>query len=72
MSSPTAMVTLTKLGVRFGSVTALREVDLHVTQGDFIALIGANGSGKTTLLQALHGLVPHTGSRVVAERAGAR
>jgi tungstate transport system ATP-binding protein len=72
MSSSNAMVTLTRLGVRFGSVTALHEVDLQVMPGDFIALIGANGSGKTTLLQALHGLVAHTGSRVVAERAAAQ
>ncbi len=72
MSSSTAMVTLTKLGVRFGTVTALRGVDLQVMHGDFIALIGANGSGKTTLLQALHGLVAHTGTRVVAECAAAQ
>ena len=72
MSASTPMVTLAKLGVRFGSVTALREVNLQVMRGDFIALIGANGSGKTTLLQALHGLVVHTGSRVVAERAAAQ
>ncbi|MDE2298232.1 MAG: ATP-binding cassette domain-containing protein, partial [Burkholderiales bacterium] len=66
------MVSLAGLGVRYGAVTALRGVDLCVNRGDFIALVGANGSGKTTLLQALHGMVAHTGSRVVSELAAAQ
>lgn len=69
MNSTDAMVSLEKVGVRFGAVTALRDVDLRVHRGDFIALVGANGSGKTTLLQALHGLLPHSGSRVVPAHA---
>ena len=72
MNAATAMVSLAGLGVRFGAVTALRGVDLRVNRGDFIALVGANGSGKTTLLQALHGMVAHTGSRVVSELAAAQ
>ena len=72
MNTPAAMVSLAGLGVRYGAVTALRGVDLRVNRGDFIALVGANGSGKTTLLQALHGMVAHTGSRVVSELAAAQ
>ena len=72
MNAATAMVSLAGLGVRYGAVTALRGVDLRVNRGDFIALVGANGSGKTTLLQALHGMVAHTGSRVVSELAAAQ
>lgn len=71
-SSATAMLSLERVGVRHGAVTALREVSLRIERGDFIALIGANGSGKTTLLQALHGLVAHSGSRVVAPQAAAQ
>ncbi|MES1164060.1 MAG: ATP-binding cassette domain-containing protein [Rhizobacter sp.] len=66
-----ALLALDDVGVRYGHVAALRGVALNVHRGDFIALIGANGSGKTTLLQALHGLVPHTGTRRVDDR-GAR
>jgi tungstate transport system ATP-binding protein len=69
VNTPDAMVTLTALGVRYGAVTALHAVNLQVARGDFVALVGANGSGKTTLLQALHGLVAHSGSRVVAAQA---
>ena len=63
------LLALDNAGVRFGTVAALHDVALQVHRGDFIALIGANGSGKTTLLQALHGLVPHTGTRVVDTQA---
>jgi tungstate transport system ATP-binding protein len=63
------ILALDNVGVRYGSVAALRGVALNVHRGDFIALIGANGSGKTTLLQTLHGMVPHTGTRRVDDRA---
>ena len=69
MTAPATLLALESLSVRFGAVCALNDVRLQVQRGDFIALIGANGSGKTTLLQALHGLLAHTGSRVVSERA---
>ncbi len=71
-AAPVALVRLSDVDVRFGSVSALRAVNLQVNRGDFIALIGANGSGKTTLLNALHGLVAHTGSRAVDAAARAQ
>ncbi|HUW51460.1 MAG TPA: ABC transporter ATP-binding protein [Sulfuricella sp.] len=41
---------------RFGSLHALRGVDLTVEQGEFFALLGPNGAGKTTLINILAGL----------------
>ena len=41
-------------------VAALRGVDLSVTQGQSLALLGRSGSGKTTLLQAMGGLISPT------------
>lgn len=40
----------------YGSVHALRDLDLSIPEGTLYALLGPNGSGKTTLLQILMGL----------------
>lgn len=52
-----------QLGVRFGTVTALRSVDVEVSAGDIVAVMGRNGAGKSTLLGTLVGSqAPTTGS----------
>jgi putative ABC transport system ATP-binding protein len=38
---------------RFGNVTALDQVDMHVLKGEWISIMGPSGSGKTTLLNIL-------------------
>ena len=45
------------LEVRYGSVPALRDVDLEVQRGEIVGLIGPNGAGKSTTLQAIVGTV---------------
>jgi tungstate transport system ATP-binding protein len=51
------LVQLKAVDVNFGAVHALIQVDLRVTEGERLALIGSNGSGKSTLLRVLHGLL---------------
>jgi ABC-type branched-subunit amino acid transport system ATPase component len=46
----------------YGSIAALRGVDVDVGEGEIVALIGANGAGKTTLIDAITGFVRSTGS----------
>ncbi len=55
---------------RYGSVQALRGVDLAVEEGELVGLLGPNGAGKSTLVKIAVGLVKATRGR--AEVAGAR
>ena len=52
-----ASVSIRKLGVSFGSLNVLRDLDLDVAEGEFIVLLGASGCGKSTLLNAIAGLL---------------
>lgn len=47
--------------------TAIRDIDLTVGQGEFLALIGPTGSGKSTLAQHLNGLLRPTEGRVLLD-----
>lgn len=52
------MLTVAGITVRYGHLTALREVSLSVGTGEIVTVIGANGAGKSTLLKAIAGVVP--------------
>lgn len=52
---------------RFRDIVAVRELDLHVRQGETLALIGPNGSGKTTTLKAAVGLVRPTSGNILID-----
>src|SRR5215213_8889485 len=60
MSSRSAapFLRIRKLEKRFGQFTALKDIDLDVTQGEFVCFLGPSGCGKTTLLRAIAGLDP--------------
>jgi branched-chain amino acid transport system ATP-binding protein len=45
------------IDVYYGHIQALRDVSLHVDDGEFVALVGANGAGKTTTLRTISGLL---------------
>jgi thiamine transport system ATP-binding protein len=47
---------LNGVGVRYGDVTAVSDVDLTVADGEVVALLGPSGCGKSTLLRAVAGL----------------
>jgi branched-chain amino acid transport system ATP-binding protein len=63
MSGPTLQPLLALQGVqvRYGSVLALRSLDLEVHRGELVTLLGSNGAGKSTTLRAISGLVPAAG-----------
>jgi ABC-2 type transport system ATP-binding protein len=58
------------LAKRYGSVDALKGVDLEVGEGELFGLLGPNGAGKSTLVKIAVGLVHQTSG--TAEVAGAR
>ncbi len=53
-----ALLKIDNISVSYGSIKALKEVSMHVNEGDIVSLIGANGAGKSTLLKAIVGLEP--------------
>jgi branched-chain amino acid transport system ATP-binding protein len=57
------MLEIERLEVGYGEATAVRDVSLHVAQGEIVTLIGGNGAGKTTTLRAISGLLrPRAGT----------
>jgi branched-chain amino acid transport system permease protein len=48
------------LVVRYGGVTALQGVTLHIASGEVVGLIGPNGAGKTSFLNAVSGVAAPT------------
>jgi ABC-2 type transport system ATP-binding protein len=63
-------LTVRRLEKRYGSVHALKGVDLDVGEGELFGLLGPNGAGKSTLVKIAVGLVRQ--SNGTAEVAGAR
>ena len=52
------------LTMRFGGVTALDSLNLHVNEGEVLGLLGPNGSGKTTFFNVITGLYRATSGNV--------
>jgi len=66
-----AAVRLTDLRKSFGSIQAVRGVDLHIAPGEVVAFLGPNGAGKSTTIDMLLGLTrPDSGTvSVFGQRA---
>jgi len=59
--------------LRFGGVTSLKNVTLHMKRGEILAVIGPNGAGKTSLFNSLTGVYqPQEGEIIFESNAGVR
>ncbi|MGB1399051.1 MAG: ABC-F family ATP-binding cassette domain-containing protein, partial [Candidatus Puniceispirillaceae bacterium] len=64
------LMSIADMGVNLGDRWLLRHVDLSVSAGDRLALVGRNGAGKSTLMKLIAGqLEPDEGSRWIAPSA---
>ena len=66
-----AALAVRDLRKRYGSVEALRGVDLEVGEGELVGLLGPNGAGKSTLVKIACGLVRRSGGSAVVCGAAA-
>jgi ABC-type branched-subunit amino acid transport system ATPase component len=55
-----SVLTISKLTMRFGGITAVNDLDLTVEPGQIYSLIGPNGAGKTTVFNAITGIYEPT------------
>jgi branched-chain amino acid transport system ATP-binding protein len=63
MIAKTQLLKVENVGIRFGGLKAVSEVNLELKQGELVGLIGPNGAGKTTFFNLLTGVyVPTEGS----------
>jgi branched-chain amino acid transport system ATP-binding protein len=59
----TALLELSGINTYYGLIHILQDVDLHVQEGELVALLGGNASGKSTTLKTILGIVrPRTGT----------
>src|SRR5471030_2625191 len=58
------LLSVERLGKRFGGFVALDDIDLTVRAGERLGLIGPNGSGKSTLVNCLSGTLRHESGTV--------
>src|SRR3989344_3991970 len=61
-----AVLNLKNVSVHFGGIKAISEVNLHLNEGEILALIGPNGAGKTTAFNAITGVYQPTFGTITA------
>ncbi len=61
--APDDVLRVEHVAKRFGPITAIRDINLHLRKGEVLALLGDNGAGKSTMIKILSGFhKPDTGT----------
>ena len=58
------MLRIDNVNTYYGKVHALKNVSLHLREGEIVTLIGANGAGKTTILNSISGVTPASSGEI--------
>lgn len=61
------MLEITNLEASYGGIRALRGINLHVDEGEIVAVLGSNGAGKSTLLKSISSVVKPTSGEIKFE-----
>ncbi|MGH3048902.1 MAG: ABC transporter ATP-binding protein, partial [Gaiellaceae bacterium] len=61
------LLELKQLTKRFGGLTVIEGLDLHVDEGEVVSVIGPNGAGKTTLFNLITGVYPPDDGEIAFE-----
>ena len=59
------LLEVNKVSKSFGGLAAVKEVDLHVGEGEIVGLVGHNGAGKSTLLNLISGLYRQNNGSII-------
>ena len=59
------MLKLVNVKTFYGNIQALKGINIEISEGEIIALIGSNGAGKTTTLMSISGVVPPREGKIV-------
>ncbi len=61
------MITIQHLSKHYGDLVVLKDVNVHITKGEVISIIGPSGTGKSTLLRCLNLLESPTGGAIFVD-----
>jgi branched-chain amino acid transport system ATP-binding protein len=64
--APVSALQVSGLTAHYGPIEALHATDLHLNEGELVAVLGPNGAGKSTLLRRIVGLVEGAGTVTLA------
>lgn len=59
------LLEVNNVGMQFGGLKALSDINIRVRAGEFMGIIGPNGAGKTTFFHAISGVLPPTSGEVL-------
>ncbi len=58
------MITVEKIHKSFGDLEVLKGVDMHISKGEVVGIVGASGAGKSTLLNIMGSLMQPSGGKI--------